>query len=46
MHWAYITDVLRRLPLLGAKPTDEGLTSLLPDRWIKEHPEALLPVDR
>ncbi len=44
--WASIIDVLRTLPLLGAKLTDEEFTLLLPDRWINEHPGALLPVSR
>ena len=35
---AYLTDVYKRLPTLDA----EELGCLLPDRWLAEHPEALL----
>ena len=35
---AYLTDVYKRLPTLDA----EKLGCLLPDRWLAEHPEALL----
>jgi transposase len=39
--WSYLTDVLRRLPAIP--PTDTAaLEELLPDRWVKAHPEHLL----
>jgi transposase len=39
--WPYLTDVLRRLPAIP--PTDTvALEELLPDRWVKTHPEHLL----
>jgi len=31
--WAYLRDVLTRLPLLGEHPSRENLLPLLPDRW-------------
>jgi hypothetical protein len=38
---AYLTDVLRRLPVL--LPTDAGaIRELLPDCWGKTHPENVL----
>lgn len=36
--FAYLRDVYRRMPTIG----DSQLESLLPDRWIAEHPEHLL----
>jgi hypothetical protein len=39
--WPYLTDVLRRIPAIP--PTDTAaLEELLPDRWVKAHPEHLL----
>lgn len=37
--FAYLQDVYARLPTMGA----EELPSLLPDRWLQEHPQHLLP---
>ena len=37
--WAYLKDVLDRLPTL---PVDH-LAELLPHAWIEDHPEARLP---
>jgi hypothetical protein len=34
----YLTDVLRRLPALAADDV-AGLAELLPDRWLRAHPE-------
>ena len=31
--WAYLRDVLTRLPALGEHPAHEALLALLPDRW-------------
>ena len=45
---AYLRDVYTRLPSMRASNTEPGsistseLESLLPDRWIKEHPEHLI----
>jgi len=36
--WAYLQDVYRRLPAMSA----EELPSLLPDRWLVEHPQHLI----
>ena len=33
--FAYLRDILTRLPLLGAKPSRHDLLPLLPDRWAK-----------
>lgn len=44
--WAYLRDVLTRLAELGESPGDEALRELLPDRWIKAHPAARLPLNR
>jgi transposase len=46
--FAYLRDVYTRLPSMRASNTKPGspsiseLESLLPDRWIKEHPEHLI----
>jgi transposase len=37
--FAYLQDVYTRLPTMGA----EELPSLLPDRWLQDHPQHLLP---
>lgn len=42
--WAYLRDVFTRLPLIqgqtsNAKPTSNDLNSLLPDRWLLNHPQ-------
>jgi transposase len=37
--WAYLKDLFTRLPLLGEKPSVTELDRLLPDNWLKEHPE-------
>jgi transposase len=34
--FAYLRDVLRRLPLLGLAPSRDDLRPLLPDRWTKQ----------
>ncbi|MCX5691411.1 MAG: ABC transporter permease [Planctomycetota bacterium] len=44
--WAYLTDVLRQLAMLGDNPSDEALTPLLPDQWIAANPKYQLPVGR
>ena len=37
--YAYLADVYRRLPTLSG----DELSTLLPDRWLQEHPEHLVP---
>ncbi|TWT34122.1 Transposase IS66 family protein [Blastopirellula retiformator] len=37
--WAYLRDVFEQLPKLGESPTNETLDQLLPDQWLKAHPE-------
>ena len=37
--FAYLQDVYARLPTM----TPEELPSLLPDRWLQDHPQHLLP---
>ena len=42
--WAYLRDVFTRLPLIQAQtsdapPTSDDLSSLLPDRWLLDHPQ-------
>jgi hypothetical protein len=37
---------LRTLRQLGEEPSDEELTPLLPDRWVKEYTVTLLPVSK
>ncbi len=37
--WAYVKNVLDKLPTTP----EEDLESLLPHRWIEQHPEARLP---
>jgi len=44
--WAYLRDVLTRLPELGENPGDDALGELLPDRWLTTHPDAKLPLSR
>ena len=44
--WAYLRDVLTRLPELGEEPGDDALRELLPDRWLTTHPDARLPLGR
>lgn len=44
--WAYLRDVLTRMPELGDEPGDDALRELLPDRWIATHPDAKLPLSR
>ncbi len=44
--WAYLRDVLARMPELGDEPRDDELRELLPDRWLASHPQARLPVNR
>jgi len=34
--FAYLRDVLTRLPLLGVAPSRDDLRLLLPDRWTKQ----------
>jgi transposase len=34
--FAYLRDILKRLPLLGSAPSRDDLLTLLPDRWIKQ----------
>lgn len=44
--WAYLRDVISRVPAIDAKREPEKLAELLPHRWRLEHPEAFLPLDR
>lgn len=44
--WAYLRDVVTRMPELGDAPDDDALRELLPDRWLATHPDARLPVSR
>ena len=39
----YLIDVLNKLPYILDKK--ESLDSLMPDRWIEQHPESLLCTD-
>jgi len=34
--FAYLRDILTRLPLLGPAPSRDDLRPLLPDRWVKQ----------
>ena len=34
--FAYLRDILKRLPLLGPAPSRDELRPLLPDRWTKQ----------
>lgn len=36
--WAYLRDLLDRLPKLGENPPRESLHELLPERWLKANP--------
>ena len=38
--FAYLRDVLPKMHALGAKPTDEQLTDLLPDAWARRRQAA------
>jgi transposase len=44
--WAYLRDIFDRLPRLGPNPTPEKLEALLPDRWLKSHPDCVWQIDR
>ena len=48
--WAYLRNVLTRLPELvaepGETPGDDALRELLADRWLATHPDAKLPLSR
>jgi hypothetical protein len=40
--WAYLYDLLRRLPLitgLGSAPLAEDVHTFLPDTWLSAHPQ-------
>ena len=34
--FAYLRDILTRIPLLGPAPSRDELLPLLPDRWTKQ----------
>ena len=44
--WAYLKDLFGRLPMLGEKPSVEELDRLLPDNWLKEHPEHVWKINQ
>jgi hypothetical protein len=44
--WAYLKDLFTRLPLLGEKPSVAELDRLLPDKWLKEHPEHVWKINQ
>jgi hypothetical protein len=44
--WAYLKDLFGRLPLLGEKPSVAELDRLLPDNWLKEHPEHVWKINQ
>jgi transposase len=44
--WAYLRDIFTRLPLLGDSIAPESLDSLLPDRWLADHPQHRWQLDQ
>ena len=44
--WSYLSDVLIRMPRLRSEPADTDLEPRLPERWIAEHPETRLALNR
>ncbi|MBI1325705.1 hypothetical protein GC170_21280 [bacterium] len=44
--WARLRDVFDRLPRLSPHPTPDQLDTLLPDRWLKSHPDCIWKIDR
>jgi transposase len=44
--WAYLKDLFTRLPLLGEKPSVAEVDRLLPDNWLKEHPEHVWKINQ
>jgi transposase len=43
--WAYLRDVFTRLPQLGESLPSAALDSLLPDRWLADHPQHRWQID-
>lgn len=43
--WAYLRDIFERLPRVDAALQPEALDELLPDRWLKTHPQHRWQID-